>query len=112
MWTSSRVRAVPCLHLSRAGVDARGNAVSQTALHVVAAGPLPVVLSGAIHLFKPPCRRGADTATTVSASPGGEMYIPQNFLPRSRQKLLRSAPRTVVSGRGSDAPCGEGSQKR
>ncbi|HAM3806815.1 TPA: DUF1472 domain-containing protein, partial [Escherichia coli] len=22
MWTSSRVRAVPCLHLSRAGVDA------------------------------------------------------------------------------------------
>ncbi|PZV28316.1 DUF1472 domain-containing protein, partial [Escherichia coli] len=23
MWTSSRVRAVPCLHLSRAGVDAR-----------------------------------------------------------------------------------------
>ncbi len=31
------------------------------------------------------------------------MHIPQNFLPRSRQKLLRSAPRTVVSGRGSDA---------
>ncbi|HGC0696267.1 TPA: hypothetical protein ACIXYH_005063, partial [Escherichia coli] len=22
----------------------------------------------------------------------GEMYIPQNFLPKSRQKLLRSAP--------------------
>ncbi|MBP1523145.1 hypothetical protein IU399_29555 [Salmonella enterica subsp. enterica serovar Worthington] len=44
----------------------------------------------AIHLFKP-LSPGAKTATTVSASPG-EMHIPQNFLPRSRQKLLRSAP--------------------
>ncbi len=39
------------------------------------------------------------------------MYSPQNFLPKTRQKLLRFCPRTVVSVRGSDGPpCGEGSQ--
>nr|WP_181695886.1 hypothetical protein [Escherichia coli]QKQ37727.1 hypothetical protein HPE44_25355 [Escherichia coli] len=36
------------------------------------------------------------------------MYIPQSFAQKSRQKLF--AVWTVVSGRGSDAPCGEGSQ--
>ncbi|EEW8418439.1 hypothetical protein GJ339_21555 [Escherichia coli] len=54
--------------------DVRGNAVSQTALHVVAAGPCP-------------------------------LFCPVPFT------CLSPCPRTVVSGRGSDAPCGEGSQK-
>ncbi|EEV5714652.1 DUF1472 domain-containing protein [Escherichia coli] len=57
MWTSSRVRAVPCLHLSWAGVDARGNAVSQTALHVVAAGPCPLFCPVPFTCLSP-CRRG------------------------------------------------------
>ena len=57
MWTSSRVRAVPCLHLSRAGVDARGNAVSQPALHVVAAGPCPLFCPVPFTCLSP-CRRG------------------------------------------------------
>ncbi|EER5660875.1 DUF1472 domain-containing protein [Escherichia coli] len=57
MWTSSRVRAVPCLHLSRAGVDARGNAVSQTALHVVASGPCPLFCPVPFTCLSP-CRRG------------------------------------------------------
>ncbi len=56
-----------------------------------------------------PCRRGQRQPQPLRQS-RGEMHIPQNFLPKSRQKVLRSA-RTVVSGRGSDAPCGEGSQK-
>ncbi len=60
-------------------------------------GSLPVVLSGAIHLFKPlsPGARQPQPSPPVQ----GEMHIPQNFLPRSRQKLLRSAW-TVVSVRG------------
>ncbi|BDY99033.1 hypothetical protein MUTS16_01070 (plasmid) [Escherichia coli] len=38
------------------------------------------------------------------------MYIPQNFCPEAGKNFC-GLPRTVVSVRGSDAPCGEGSQK-
>ncbi len=58
MWTSSRVRAVPCLHLSRAGVDARGQRRFANRASRRCGGSLPVVLSGAIHLFKPPVAGG------------------------------------------------------
>ncbi len=72
-------------------------------------GSLPVVLSGAIHLFKP-LSPGANTAQP-SPPVQGEMQSSQNFLPRSRQKTFAVCPRIEVSVRGSDAPCGEGSQK-
>ncbi len=37
------------------------------------------------------------------------MHIPQNFCPEAGKNFC-GLPWTVVSGRGSDAPCGEGSQ--
>ncbi|EPW6133618.1 hypothetical protein ACWNE8_005375, partial [Escherichia coli] len=37
------------------------------------------------------------------------MNSPQNFLPKTGKKFC-VLPRTGASGRGSDAPCGEGSQ--
>ncbi len=72
-------------------------------------GFLPVVLSGAIHLFKP-LSPGAKTATTVSVSPGVKCTSAKLFA-QKQAKTFAVCPRTVVSGRGSDAPCGEGSQK-
>ncbi|CAD5739225.1 Uncharacterised protein [Escherichia coli] len=72
-------------------------------------GCLPVVMSGAIHLFKP-LSPGAKTATTVSASPGVKCTSRKTFCPKAGKNFC-GLPRTVVSGRGSDAPCGEGSQK-
>ena len=71
-------------------------------------GSLPVVMSGAIHLFKP-LSPGAKTATTVSASPGVKCTSRKSFCPKAGKNFC-GLPRTVVSGRGSDAPCGEGSQ--
>lgn len=45
-------------------------------------GSLPVVLSGAIHLFKP-LSPGAKTATTVSASPGVKCTSRKTFCPEA-----------------------------
>ena len=72
-------------------------------------GSLPVVVSGAIHLFKP-LSPGAKTATTVSASPGVKCTSRKTFCPEAGKNFC-GLPLAVVSGRGSDAPCGEGSQK-
>ncbi|EMX79047.1 hypothetical protein ECENVIRA101_5494 [Escherichia coli Envira 10/1] len=76
-WLAATVPVAP--PLSRRGLrscipakgrrDVRRNAVSQTALHVVAAGPCPLFCPGAIHLFKP-LSPGADTATTCRTCPG------------------------------------------
>ncbi len=38
------------------------------------------------------------------------MNSPQNFFTQNPVKILRSAQTRCASGRGSDAPCGEGSQ--
>ncbi len=70
--------------------DVRRNAVSQTALHVVAAGPCPLLCPLPFTCLSP-CRRG-HRQPQPSPPVQGEMHIPPNFLPRSRQKLLRSAP--------------------
>lgn len=71
-------------------------------------GSLLISGSGAVSRLSP-CRRGLippQPATPVQ----GEVNSPQNFLPENPGKKFCVLPRTVASGRGSDAPCGEGSQ--
>ncbi len=54
-------------------------------------GSLPVVLSGAIHLFKP-LSPGADTATTVSASPGVKCTSRKTFCPKAGKNFCGLPP--------------------
>ncbi len=54
-------------------------------------GPLPVVLSGAIHLFKP-LSPGAKTATTVSASPGVKCTSRKTFCPKAGKNFCGLPP--------------------
>ena len=54
-------------------------------------GALPVVLSGAIHLFKP-LSPGADTATTVSASPGVKCTSRKTFCPEAGKNFCGLPP--------------------
>ncbi|EET0520335.1 hypothetical protein E8G78_004659 [Escherichia coli] len=63
------------------------------ALFVVAAGPCPLLCPVPFTCLSP-CRRG-QTAKLFA---------------QKQAKTFAVCPRTVVSGRGSDAPCGEGSQ--
>ena len=87
--------------------DVRRNAVSQTALHVVAAGPCPLLCPVPFTCLSP-CRRG-HRQPQPSPPVRGEMHPAKLFCPEAG-KTFAVCPRTVVSGRGSDAPCGEGSQ--
>ncbi|EIY3362143.1 hypothetical protein MMM97_004403, partial [Salmonella enterica subsp. enterica serovar Bareilly] len=54
-------------------------------------GSLPVVLSGAIHLFKP-LSPGAKTATTVSASPGVKCTSRKTFCPEAGKNFCGLPP--------------------
>ncbi|CTW95238.1 Uncharacterised protein [Escherichia coli] len=54
-------------------------------------GCLPVVVSGAIHLFKP-LSPGAKTATTVSASPGVKCTSRKTFCPKAGKKFCGLPP--------------------
>ncbi|ELX1933083.1 TPA: hypothetical protein P7S37_005192, partial [Escherichia coli] len=54
-------------------------------------GSLPVVLSGAIHLFKP-LSPGAKTATTVSASPGVKCTSRKTFCPKAGKNFCGLPP--------------------
>ncbi|ECV4049894.1 hypothetical protein DKR99_24960, partial [Salmonella enterica subsp. enterica serovar Rissen] len=54
-------------------------------------GSLPVVLSGAIHLFKP-LSPGAKTATTVSASPGVKCTSRKSFCPKAGKNFCGLPP--------------------
>ena len=54
-------------------------------------GSLPVVVSGAIHLFKP-LSPGAKTATTVSASPGVKCTSRKIFCPKAGKNFCGLPP--------------------
>ncbi|AEE59855.1 conserved hypothetical protein (plasmid) [Escherichia coli UMNK88] len=54
-------------------------------------GSLPVVVSGAIHLFKP-LSPGAKTATTVSASPGVKCTSRKTFCPKAGKNFCGLPP--------------------
>ncbi|HCP5599397.1 hypothetical protein HEK42_024475 [Escherichia coli] len=54
-------------------------------------GSLPVVMSGAIHLFKP-LSPGAKTATTVSASPGVKCTSRKTFCPKAGKNFCGLPP--------------------
>ena len=54
-------------------------------------GTLPVVVSGAIHLFKP-LSPGAKTATTVSASPGVKCTSRKTFCPKAGKNFCGLPP--------------------
>ncbi len=54
-------------------------------------GSLPVVVSGAIHLFKP-LSPGAKTATTVSASPGVKCTSRKSFCPKAGKNFCGLPP--------------------
>ncbi|AWR85245.1 hypothetical protein CDL40_15725 [Escherichia coli] len=54
-------------------------------------GFLPVVLSGAIHLFKP-LSPGAKTATTVSVSPGVKCTSRKTFCPEAGKNFCGLPP--------------------
>ncbi len=83
-------RGLRSRHPGKRPPGCRGNAVSQTALHVVAAGACPLLCPVPFTCLSP-CRRG-QRQPQPSPPVQGEMHIPQNFLPKSRQKVLRSAP--------------------
>ena len=54
-------------------------------------GSLPIVVSGAIHLFKP-LSPGAKTATTVSASPGVKCTSRKTFCPKAGKNFCSLPP--------------------
>ena len=104
-------RAVACAPYipAKGRRDVRRNAVSQTALHVVAAGPCPLLCPVPFTCLSP-CRRGQRQPQPSPPVQGGNVH-PAKLFAQKQAKTFAVCPRTVVSCRGSDAPCGEGSQK-
>ncbi len=90
--------------------DVRRNAVSQTALHVVAAGPLPVVVSGAIHLFKPPVAGGHRQPQPSPPVQGVKCTSRKTFCPEAGKNFCGLPPGQSFPAVAVMPPCGEGSQ--
>lgn len=85
--------------------NVRGNAVSRTRSASLRRSLL-ILMSGTFSRLCS-CRRGLIPPQPSAPPVQGEMNSPQNFLPGKNFCVL---PRTGASGRGRDAPCGEGSQ--
>ncbi len=71
--------------------DVRRNAVSQTALHVVAAGPCPLLCPVPFTCLSP-LSPGAKTATTVSASPRVKCTSRKTFCPKAGKNFCGLPP--------------------
>ncbi len=94
----------PALPASRQAAGCKGQRRFAHALSVVAAGPcsLPAGATHPYELLSP----GHNTPQPAALTVQGNYKI---FYPKTGKKFC-VLPRTGASGRGSDAPCGEGSQ--
>ncbi len=115
-WLAATVPVAP--PLSRRGLRSRhsGKRPPECVAQRRFAHALFVVAAGACPLSRPvPCtrlspfRRGLIQPQPSPPVQGGNVQ-PTKLFAQKQAKTFAGCPRTVVSGRGRDAPCGEGSQ--